>query len=133
MNRGSHRDADAIPLADEVNRLKRALASVLIRMQGRTETGIINPVTGERGERPLREIALEAFFFRRLHHWQATRELTILRTKAGDLATPDYIGFTWSSCRDVQRTTRVALMEQLKEKRLNAEDSSLLATETCGY
>jgi hypothetical protein len=116
---------DAIPLAEEVNRLKRALANVLVRMQGRTETGIINPLTGERGERPLREIALEAFFFRRLHHWQATRELTILRTKAGELLAPDYIGFTWSSCRDVRRTTRETLMEQLKEKRLNTEDSAL--------
>ena len=118
-------DDDAIPLADEVNRLKRALASVLVRMQGRTETGLIDPVTGERGERPLREIALEAFFFRRLHHWQATRELTILRTKAGALASPDYIGFTWSSCRDVRRTTREALIKQLKEKRLTTEDGGL--------
>ena len=117
---------DAIPLADEVNRLKRALASVLVRMQGRTQTGIINPVTGERGERPLREIALEAFFFRRLHHWQATRELTILRTKAGALTSPDYIGFTWSSCRDVRRTTREALIKQLKEKHLTTDASALL-------
>ena len=83
--------ADGIPLADEVNRLKRALASVLRRMQDRTENGIVNPATGERGERPLREVALEAFFFRRLHHWQATRELTILRTRSGRLTSPDYI------------------------------------------
>jgi DNA replication terminus site-binding protein (Ter protein) len=116
---------DGIPLADEVNRLKRALASVLRRMQDRTEAGIVNPATGERGPRPLREVALEAFFFRRLHHWQATRELTILRTKAGCLTTPDYIGFTWSSCRDVRRTTREALLEQLKEKRLSGDDSPL--------
>ena len=107
---------DAIPLADEVNRLKRSLASVLLEMQERTETGVINPVTGERGERPLREIALEAFFIRRLHHWQATRELTILRTKAGRLTPPDYVGFTWSSCRDIRRTNREALIEQLKQK-----------------
>ena len=116
---------DTIPLADEANRLKRALASVLVRMQGRTETGIVNPVTGDRGERPLREIALEAFFFRRLHHWQATRELTILRTRSGALEAPDYIGFTWSSCRDVRRTTREALIEQLKGKRLTTEDNGL--------
>ncbi len=117
--------ADAIPLADEVNRLKRALASVLRRMQDRTEMGIVNPATGERGPRPLREVALEAFYYRRLHHWQATRELTILRTKSGRLTTPDYIGFTWSSCRDVRRTTREALLDQLKERRLSGEDSPL--------
>jgi hypothetical protein len=116
---------DAVGFADEVNRLKRALASVLLRMQNRTETGIVNPTTGERGPRPLREVALEAFFFRRLHHWQATRELTILRTRSGRLTSPDYIGFTWSSCRDVRRTTREALLEQLKEKRLTGEDSPL--------
>ena len=116
---------DAIALAEEVNRLKRALASVLRRMQDRTETGIVNPATGERGPRPLREVALEAFYFRRLHHWQATRELTILRTKSGQLTTPDYIGFTWSSCRDVRRTTREALLDQLKEKRLSGDDSPL--------
>jgi hypothetical protein len=117
--------ADGIPLADEVNRLKRALASVLRRMQDRTEIGIVNPGTGERGPRPLREVALEAFFFRRLHHWQATRELTILRTRSGRLTSPDYIGFTWSSCRDVRRTSREALLEQLKEKRLTGDDSPL--------
>lgn len=116
---------EGIPLADEVNRLKRALASVLRRMQDRTETGIVNPASGERGPRPLREVALEAFYFRRLHHWQATRELTILRTKSGVLKTPDYIGFTWSSCRDVRRTTREELLDQLKEKRLTGEDSPL--------
>ena len=116
---------EGIPLADEVNRLKRALASVLVRMQDRTETGIVNPATGERGPRPLREVALEAFYFRRLHHWQATRELTILRTRSGRLTSPDYIGFTWSSCRDVRRTTREALLEKLKEKRLSGEDSPL--------
>lgn len=116
---------DGIPLAEEVNRLKRALASVLRRMQDRTETSIVNPATGERGERPLREVALEAFYFRRLHHWQATRELTVLRTRSGRLTTPDYIGFTWSSCRDVRRTTREALLDELKEKRLNGEDNPL--------
>jgi hypothetical protein len=116
---------DGIPLADEVNRLKRALASVLRRMQDRTETGTVNATSGERGPRPLREVALEAFYFRRLHHWQATRELTILRTRSGGLTTPDYIGFTWSSCRDVRRTTREALLHELKEKRLSGEDSFL--------
>ena len=116
---------EAIPLADELNRLKRALASVLRRMQDRTETGIVNPATGERGPRPLREVALEAFHFRRLHHWQATRELTILRTKSGRLSSPDYIGFTWSSCRDVRRTTREALLDRLKEKCLNGDDNLL--------
>jgi len=55
----------------------------------------------ERGPRPLREVALESFFFRRLHHWQATREVVVLRESATSIGTPDYIGFSWATCRDV--------------------------------
>ena len=79
---------EGLALADEVNRHKRALATVLRAMQGRTEIGVIDHRTGERGPRPLREVALESFFFRRLHHWQATRELVVLRESATSIGTP---------------------------------------------
>jgi hypothetical protein len=115
---------EGISLAEEVNRHKRALASVLRTMQGRTEDGVIDQRTGERGPRPLREVALEAFFFRRLHHWQATRELVVLRASAVAIGTPEYIGFSWATCRDVRRTYRETLIEQLQEDRASAEDTS---------
>ena len=115
---------EGLALADEVNRHKRALASVLRAMQGRTEIGVIDQRTGERGPRPLREVALESFFFRRLHHWQATRELVVLRESTTSIGTPDYIGFSWATCRDVRRTYREALIEQLQESRAGAEDTS---------
>jgi DNA replication terminus site-binding protein Ter len=115
---------EGLALADEVNRHKRALATVLRSMQGRTEIGVINQRTGERGPRPLREVALESFFFRRLHHWQATRELVVLRESATSIGTPDYIGFSWATCRDVRRTYRETLIEQLQESRAAADDPS---------
>jgi DNA replication terminus site-binding protein Ter len=113
---------EGLELASEVNRQKRGLASVLRTMQGRTEEGVINQRTGERGERPLREVALEAFFFRRLHHWQATRELVVLRESNRSIGTPDYIGFSWATCRDVRRTERETMIQQLEEGRATAED-----------
>lgn len=113
---------EGVALAEEVNRHKRALASVLRAMQGRTELGVIDPRTGERGPRPLREVALEAFFFRRLHHWQATRELVVLRPGPASIGTPEYIGFSWATCRDVRRSYREALLEQLRESSASAED-----------
>ena len=70
---------EGVALAEEVSRHKRALAAVLRAMQGRTEERVIDQLTGERGPWPLRKVALEAFYFRRLHHWQATRELVVLR------------------------------------------------------
>jgi hypothetical protein len=118
---------EGVSLADEVNRHKRALAAVLRAMQGRTEIGVIDQRTGERGERgerPLREVALESFFFRRLHHWQATRELVVLRESATSIGTPDYIGFSWATCRDVRRTYRETLIDQLRESRAAADDTS---------
>src|SRR5690348_7901038 len=57
-------DKEGLVLAEEINRHKRSLAKVLRAMQDRTEIGVLDPKTGERGKRPLREIALEAFFFR---------------------------------------------------------------------
>ena len=113
---------EGLDLAGEVNRQKRGLASVLRTMQGRTEEGVINQRTGERGERPLREVALEAFYFRRLHHWQATRELVVLRQGKRSIGTPDYIGFSWATCRDVRRTQRELMIQQLEEGRATAED-----------
>ncbi len=115
---------EGVTLAEEVNRHKRALATVLRAMQGRSEIGVIDPRTGERGSRPLREVALESFFFRRLHHWQATRELVILRESAAWLGTPEYIGFSWATCRDVRRTYREALLEQLNEDRNSSDDTA---------
>jgi hypothetical protein len=113
---------EGLRLADEVNRRKRALAAALRCMQGRTEEGVIDQQTGERGSRPLREVALEAFFFRRLHHWQATRELVVLRESERSIGTPDYIGFSWATCRDVRRTDREVLIQQLEEGRGAADD-----------
>ena len=115
---------EGLALADEVNRHKRALASVLRAMQGKTEIGVIDPRTGERGPRPLREIALESFFFRRLHHWQATRELVVLRESADRVDTPEYVGFSWATCRDVRRTYRETLIEQLRESRSAVEETA---------
>jgi hypothetical protein len=113
---------EGLSLAGEVNRQKRALAAVLRSMQGRTEEGVVDQRTGERGERPLREVALEAFYFRRLHHWQTTRELVVLRESARSIGTPDYIGFSWATCRDVRRTDREVLIQQLEEGRGDADD-----------
>ena len=117
---------EGVALAEEINRQKRGLASVLRAMQGRTETGVINQRTGEQGPRPLREVALEAFFFRRLHHWQATRELVVLRENATSTRPPDYISFSWATCRDVRRTYPDLLLEQLRETRATAEDTARL-------
>jgi len=108
---------EGIALAEEVNRSKRSLAAVLRAMQGRTEDGVIDQRTGERGPRPLREVALEAFYFRRLHHWQATRELVVLRMSATFIGTPEYVGFSWATCREVRRTSRETLIQQLREGR----------------
>lgn len=115
---------EGIALAEEINRHKRALAAVLKAMQGRSEVGVVDPRSGERGQRPLREVALEAFFFRRLHHWQATRELVVLRESPQSIGTPEYIGFSWATCRDVRRTYREQLLEQLRESRADADDPS---------
>jgi DNA replication terminus site-binding protein (Ter protein) len=115
---------EGVALAEEVNRQKRTLASVLKAMQGRSEEGVVDQRTGERGSRPLREVALEAFFCRRLHHWQATRELVILRPSADSLISPEYIGFTWTNCREVRRTYRELLIDQLRETRDGADDTS---------
>jgi hypothetical protein len=117
-------DEEGIVLAEEINRHKVSLAKVLRAMQDRTEIGVIDPKTGERGKRPLREVALEAFFFRRLHYWQSTRELVVLRPAPDKLATPDYVGFNWARCRDMRRTSREQLLEQLEERRAAAEDLS---------
>jgi hypothetical protein len=110
---------EGLTLATEANRHKRALAKVLRNMQDRTETGVIDIRTGERGERPLREVALEAYFFRRLHHWQATRELVILRRKDSPPSPPDFISFSWATSRDVRRTDRETLLDQLRKARLD--------------
>jgi hypothetical protein len=119
---------EGVALADEVNRLKALLAQVLKDMDGRTVTDAIDPSTGERGERPLREVALEAFYFRRLQHWQATRRLEILRETAHQTGTLDYVGFMWATSREVRRTSREALLKEAQddERRLSAEELEVL-------
>lgn len=93
-------------------------------MEGRTEVGTVDSSTGEKGEKPLREAALEAFYFRRLHHWQATRRLEILRESDRVIGTLEYLGFMWANSREVRRTTREALLQQA-----NTPDSYGLAPE----
>jgi hypothetical protein len=103
---------EGLILAHDINHYKRRLAKVLLEMQGRKEWDI-DPKTQERTLRPLREVALESFYFRRLHHFQATRELVILQESPGYHA-PDYVGFTWASLRDIRRTSREQLIEELR-------------------
>lgn len=103
--------AEGLTLAQNINHYKKRLAQVLLQMQGRKEWDV-DPATQERALRPLREVALESFYFRRLHHFQATRDLVILQESDGYHA-PDYVGFTWASLRDIRRTSREQLLEEL--------------------
>ena len=120
--------AAGVALADAVNRHKTTLARVLRDMEGRIEVGTLDPGTGERGERPLREVALEAFYFRRLQHWQATRRLEVLRETPKIMGTLEYVGFMWATSREVRRTTREALINEIKtnERLLNEDDLEVL-------
>jgi hypothetical protein len=120
--------AAGIALTDEVNRHKLTLARVLRNMDKRTEVGTADPRTGELGERPLREVALEAFYFRRLQHWQATRRLEVLRETPRTMGTLDYVGFMWATSREVRRTTREALIKQAQtnERLLSEEELELV-------
>ena len=118
-----------IALSDDVNRHKSALARVLKSMDGRIEIGTTEQRTGEKGERPLREVALEAFYFRRLHHWQATRRLEILRETEDTPGTLEYVGFIWATLREVRRTSRETLLQQASQpdaRVLSAEDLDTL-------
>lgn len=105
---------EGISLAEQSNACKRALAAALAAMKGRTEVGVINPRTGERGVRALREIALEAFYFGRLHYWQAAREFPVLRESAECIGTPEYIGFMWANMKDVRHSSREEAMDLIK-------------------
>ncbi|MDB6007891.1 MAG: hypothetical protein JWL65_141 [Gammaproteobacteria bacterium] len=105
---------EGIVLVEQANACKLALAAALAAMKGRTEVGVIDPRTGERGVRPLREVALEAFYFGRLHHWQATRELVVLRESDEWIGTPEYISFMWANVKDVRQTSREEAMERIK-------------------
>jgi hypothetical protein len=120
--------AAGIALTDAVNRHKTTLARVLRDMDGRTEVGTVDPGTGERGERPLREVALEAFYFRRLQHWQATRRLEVLRETPKIMGELEYVGFMWATSREVRRTTREALIKEANadERLLTDEDLEVL-------
>ncbi|EQD51166.1 hypothetical protein B1A_13171, partial [mine drainage metagenome] len=64
-------DVAGIQLAEEVNHWKEKLAAALKAMNGVEAEAVIDRETGERGSRPLREVALEALYARRLHYRQA--------------------------------------------------------------
>lgn len=88
--------------ARTMNTARDELAATLAAMEGRTEE--VRVVDEESGmekiiERPLREVAQEAFGAARLNYRQATRNVVLLDRP------PDYAGFTWASCRKVSRTT----------------------------
>jgi hypothetical protein len=119
---------EGIALTEEVNRHKATLARILREMDGRTERGSVDPGTGEREEKPLREVALQAFYFRRLQHWQATRRLEILRETPTIVGTLEYVGFMWATSREVRRTTREALIAEASrnERVLSDEDLQIL-------
>ena len=104
---------EGLTLAHNINHYKQRLAQVLLQMQGRKEWDV-DPKTQERLQRPLREVALESFYFRRLHHFQATRDLVILQ-ESDSYHAPDYVGFTWASLRDIRRTSREQLIEELSK------------------
>lgn len=118
--------AAGIALAEEVNHWKDRLAGVLRAMEGRQEIGVLDQRTGERGPRPLREVALEAFFFRRLHYFQAVRRIVVLREDAERIGTPDYVSYSWASCRAVRRTSRDALLEGLADRLASGKGSPRL-------
>lgn len=115
--------AEGIALADDVNYWKDRLAQALKAMNGVEVEAVINEETGERGPRPLREVALEGLHFRRLHYRQAVRQLTVLRESAEHIGTPDYVSFSWSICKTVRRSSREALIEDLSA-RLTAGNGS---------
>ena len=111
--------AEGVALADTVNYWKDRLAQALKALNGIEVEALINEETGERGPRPLREVALEGLYFRRLHYRQAIRRLTVLRESPADVGTPDYVSFSWSRCRTVRRTSREALIEELTARLAN--------------
>ncbi|EQD44669.1 hypothetical protein B2A_09529, partial [mine drainage metagenome] len=88
-------------------------------MNGVEAEAVIDRETGERGSRPLREVALEALYARRLHYRQAIRKITVLRESAERIGTPRQVGFSWSRCHTVRRTTREALIEELAQRLTN--------------
>lgn len=118
--------AEGIALADTVNYWKDRLAQALKAMNGIEVEAVINEETGERGPRPLREVALEGLYFRRLHYLQATRRLVVLRERPENIGTPDRVSFSWSRGRTVQRNSREALIEELSARLANEPRSSHL-------
>lgn len=102
-----------IRLVDDVNYWKDRLAKALKAMDGIQVDGVVDQDTGERGPRPLREVALERLYFRRLHYYQAVRKIVVLRESAEHIGTPDYVSYSWGICRAVRRTSREAVLEEL--------------------
>lgn len=110
---------EGLELARQVNQCKRALAKVLRQIGDRKETDL-DPLTQQRVSRPLREVALEGFFFRRLNYFQATREFVILQPS------PDSISFFWARLREIRRTSREHMLEELAQSAERNPESSLI-------
>jgi len=96
--------------AHDMNIARNELAATLAAMEGRIEE--VRRIDEESGmekvtERPLRDVAQEAFGAARLNYRQATRNVVLLDRP------PDYAGFTWASCRKVFRTTAGELRNTL--------------------
>jgi hypothetical protein len=49
----------------------------------------------------------------------------VLRASAHSIGAPEYVGFSWATCRAVRRTYRERLIEQLQESRASAADHSV--------
>ena len=97
-------------LARHMNHARRGLAHALASMEGRTEPSGTDAKTGAIIERPLREVAQEAFQAARLQYQQATRAIVTLEHA------PSYAGFTWANCRKVLRTTAGEVRKTLTER-----------------
>jgi hypothetical protein len=101
---------EGIKLAHNMNHASQELAKSLAAMEGRVEPSSTDPKTGALIERPLREVAQEAFGAARLHYQQATRAIVILNHA------PTYAGFTWANCRKVFRTTAGEVRRTITER-----------------
>jgi hypothetical protein len=103
-------ESRGIELAHHMNQARRGLAHALAAMEGRTEPCGTDTKTGTLIERPLREVAQEAFQAARLQYQQATRAIVTLEHA------PTYAGFTWANCRKVLRTTAGEVRKTLTER-----------------
>lgn len=105
---------EGIALAHTMNNARQVLAASLAAMEGRFENSGTDQRTGASLERPLREIAQEAYQAARLQFHQATRAIVTLDRQ------PTYAGFTWANCRKVFRSNAGAI-RRLVTDRLDPE------------